>query len=149
MHIPRETLGWHFVIKSKIPSTMRARPPRGYRKHNDKYIYKSVASLVQYISKDILSLQWPLSNEKGKLFQLVILRIRVIVIIVMIKHFSPKSEKRYLDINAVLTNLKPPPRKSPPDSDADALFFPFRGTTSTSTIKYLYTSVCNLMSTCK
>lgn len=57
--------------------------------HNDKYIYKSVASLVQYISKDILSLQWPLSNEKGRLFQFVILIIRVIVIIVMIKGFPP------------------------------------------------------------
>lgn len=63
---------------------MRAQPPRRLQEHNDKYIYKSVASLVQYISKDILSLQWPLSNEKGRLFQFVILIIRIIV---MIKHF--------------------------------------------------------------
>lgn len=59
------------------------------QEHNDKYIYKSVASLVQYISKDILSLQWTLSNEKGRLFQFIILIIRIIVIIVMIKRSLP------------------------------------------------------------
>ena len=40
------------------------------QEHNDKYIYKSVVSLLQYISKDILSLQWPLSNgKKGRPYQ--------------------------------------------------------------------------------
>lgn len=63
------------------------------QEHNDKYIYKSVAFLVQYISKDILSLQWPLSIEKGRLFQFVrIIFVRIIAIIVLIKrflHFKP------------------------------------------------------------
>lgn len=47
---------------------MRAQPPRRLQERNDKYIYKSVASLVQYFSKDILSLQWPLSNKKRQAF---------------------------------------------------------------------------------
>lgn len=41
------------------------------QEHNDKYIYKSVVSFLQYISKDILSLQWPLSNEKRQNFAIL------------------------------------------------------------------------------
>lgn len=95
-------------IESIIPSNHESTTTTRLQEHNDKYIYKSVASLVQYISKDILSLQWPLSNEKGRLFQLVILIIRINVII-MVKH-SSKNQK--LDINAVLKKLEPPAHQS-------------------------------------
>ena len=87
---PRRYLwNWLSQIKSITPFIRECTTVTRLHKHNDKYIYKSVASLVQYISKDILSLQWPLSRERGRPFQFVILIMRIIVIIVMIKRILP------------------------------------------------------------
>lgn len=90
MHILGETPGRSLPkLVVTNPFNRESTTTTRLQEHNDKYIYKSVASLVQYISKDILSLQWPLSNEKGKLFQFVILIIRIIVIIKRVLPLEP------------------------------------------------------------
>lgn len=106
-----------------------------HEEHNDKYIYKSVAFLVQCISKDIRSLQQPLSNQETRLFQLVILIMRIIVVI---KRFFPKP----LKVHGHLNNREIPPPTTPPWCCYSADFSLFVRALTSASARNIYIHPC-------